>query len=164
MLHWGEFIVSSSALVSLCLTILFVIAFHMLWRSVSLRSCCFFSILFRYHGQGSITFVVPVIDLLFLSCHEVLLFNFVCVHISIVILILISHLILIVWVDIIVDLCFDLLMNHSIRALLIASIWPDFLVFMCKAIAFVVLNFNGADVSSLILFSAMFVFAKVAFA
>lgn len=163
MLHWIEFIVADSAWISLCLTVLLIVSFNMLWWSVSLWSWSFFSILLGYYGQGTRSFVVFVVYLLFLSCHEVLLFCFICIHVSIKIMIWLSH--LIVRVDIIVDLCLNLLMYHSTRVLLITSCWSNFLVLMCKTItSFVVLNLNGADVSSFILFSTMFVPAKVSFA
>ena len=163
MLHRCEWVVTGSTMVSLCLAVLFIVAFNMLWWSVSLSSCCLFSILFRYYGQRSITFVVPVVDLLFLSCHEVFLLSFVCIHVSIVILILLlPH--LVVWINIIVDLRFDLLMNHSTRVLIVTSSWSNFLVLMSKAISFVVLDLDGADVSSFILLCTMFVSAKVSFA
>ena len=110
VLHCSEIIVSALISLSLALIILSIMT-----RSVSLSNSCFFSVCLGYDSQWSISFVVSIIDLLFLSCHEILFFISIIIHVSVKILWLSLRSHLIIRVDIIIYLSFNLLVGHCWR-------------------------------------------------
>ena len=161
VLHGIEFIVP--ALVSLRLVVVSIVS---IVSTLSLHSCLF-SVGFRYDCQRTVSFVVSIIDLLFLSSHEILFFICIVIHVSVEILRLsVSN--LIVWIDIIINLRFNLLVDHSWSRFLL-SLWAIsstlshlfILVLIIIVVALHILDFNRADVSSLL---SMFVSAKITFA